>query len=214
MDICVIGGGNHANGELDDVYVELSNMMKPYAKILIIPFATENSRYESWLATIKQAFSIMEHVSVNLLNENLSEAEMNQAINEHDALFFIGGRPEKLINVMKTKGLIPTLKNFERLIIGYSAGSLAFCTDCIITKDKDYPETMVVDGLALVPFSVEVHYEDKIDGELLPLSTERKVYAIPNGSALFTKNGEPFKGINAIYAFHKLDKEKLHSFSG
>ncbi|MGE6376042.1 Type 1 glutamine amidotransferase-like domain-containing protein [Peribacillus muralis] len=213
MKICFIGGGNHANNELDEVYKELATMMKRDAKILIIPFATDHSRYESWLATINQAFSIMDHARVNLLNENLSEKEMKQAINEHDALYFIGGRPERLITVLEEKGLTPILRSFKGLIIGYSAGSLAFCTDCIMTKDKDYPETIVVDGLAFVPFSVEVHYEDKIDGELLPLSTRRKVYAIPNGSALFTKNGELYKVIHDIYFFQNMDKGKVHAFS-
>lgn len=201
MDICFIGGGNHANSELAEVYLELSNMMKPNAKILIIPFATDDSRYEGWLATVKKAFSIMEHANVDLLRENLSEQEMKQAIKGYDALYFIGGRPERLITVMENKGLTPILKNFNGLLIGYSAGSLAFCTDCIMTKDKDYPETIMIKGLALVEFSVEVHYEDKIDGELLPLSTERKIYAIPDGSALFTKNGELYKVVNDIYSF-------------
>lgn len=201
MDICFIGGGNHANSELAEVYLELSNMMKPHAKILIIPFATDVSRYEGWLATVKKAFSNMEHASVDLLRENLSEQEMQQALNEYDALYFIGGRPERLITVMENKGLTPILKNFNGLLIGYSAGSLAFCTDCIMTKDTDYPETIMIKGLALVEFSVEVHYKDKIDGELLPLSTERKIYAIPDGSALFTKNGELYKVVNDIYFF-------------
>ncbi|USK74261.1 hypothetical protein [Peribacillus frigoritolerans] len=76
MDICLIGGGNHNNNELGEVFLELSKMIKPEAKILIIPFATDNSRYESWMASIKQAFSIMENVSIELLNEDLSEKEM------------------------------------------------------------------------------------------------------------------------------------------
>ncbi|WP_285767191.1 Type 1 glutamine amidotransferase-like domain-containing protein [Peribacillus sp. SI8-4] len=201
MDICFIGSGSHANNDLDEVYLELSSRMNRDAKILIIPFATDASRYEGWLSTIKAAFSEMEHARVDILNENLTEEEMKQAINEHDVLYFIGGSPERLITLMEKKRLTPILKSFKGLLIGYSAGSLAFCTDCIITKDKDYPETIVVDGLALVTFSVEVHYENQIDAELLPLSSERKIYALPDGSALFTKNGEPSKVVKAIYCF-------------
>ncbi len=73
MDICFIGGGNHTNNELGEVFLELSKMIKRDAKLLIIPFATDNSRYESWMASIKQAFSIMENVSIELLNEDLSD---------------------------------------------------------------------------------------------------------------------------------------------
>ncbi|MGG0792161.1 Type 1 glutamine amidotransferase-like domain-containing protein [Peribacillus simplex] len=207
MEICFIGGGNHNNNELGEVFLELSKMIKPDAKILIIPFATDNSRYESWMASIRQAFSIMDNVSVELLNEDLSDKEMKRSIKEHDILYFIGGKPESLIHVVEEKGLAPIIKDFQGLIIGYSAGSLAFCNDCIITKDKDYPETVVIKGLGLVGFSVEVHYEDNIDGELIPLSNERKVYAIPNGSAIFSKNGELFKVVNDIYSFQNMKKE-------
>ncbi|MGG3477042.1 Type 1 glutamine amidotransferase-like domain-containing protein [Peribacillus frigoritolerans] len=211
MEICLIGGGNHKNNELGEVFLELSKMIKPEAKILIIPFATDNSRYESWMASITQAFLIMENVSIELLNEDLSDKEMKRSIMEHDILYFIGGKPERLIHVIEEKGLTPIIKNFQGLIIGYSAGSLAFGHDCIITKDKDYPETIVIKGLGLVGFSVEVHYEDNIDGELFPLSNERKIYAIPNGSAVFSKNGELYKGINDIYSFQNMKKEIVNS---
>ncbi|MED3998267.1 Type 1 glutamine amidotransferase-like domain-containing protein [Peribacillus frigoritolerans] len=213
MEICFIGGGNHLNNELGEVFLELSKIIKPDARILIIPFATDNSRYESWMANIKQAFSIMKNVSVELLNEDLSEKEMKKSIKEHDILYFIGGRPERLIHVIEEKGLTPIIKDFQGLIIGYSAGSLAFCNDCIITKDKDYPETIVIKGLELVDFSVEVHYEDKIDGELIPLSNERTVYAIPNRSAIFSKNGELFKVVNDIYSFQNMNKEIVNTKS-
>ncbi|MFE0508037.1 Type 1 glutamine amidotransferase-like domain-containing protein [Peribacillus butanolivorans] len=212
MEICFIGGGNHLNNELGEVFLELSKMIKPDAKILIIPFATDNSRYESWMESIKQAFSIMENVSVELLNEDLSEKEMKKSIKEHDVLYFIGGKPERLIHVIEEKGLTPIIKDFQGLIIGYSAGSLAFCNDCIITKDKDYPETIVIKGLGFVGFSVEVHYEDTIEGELIPLSNERMVYAIPNGSAIFSRNGELFKVVNDIYSFKNMKKEIVNSY--
>ncbi|MGW6234831.1 Type 1 glutamine amidotransferase-like domain-containing protein [Peribacillus butanolivorans] len=212
MEICFIGGGNHLNNELGEVFLELSKMIKPDAKILIIPFATDNSRYESWMESIKQAFSIMANVSVELLNEDLSEKEMKKSIKEHDVLYFIGGKPERLIHVIEEKGLTPIIKDFQGLIIGYSAGSLAFCNDCIITKDKDYPETIVIKGLGFVGFSVEVHYEDTIEGELIPLSNERMVYAIPNGSAIFSRNGELFKVVNDIYSFKNMKKEIVNSY--
>ncbi|MFJ9384217.1 Type 1 glutamine amidotransferase-like domain-containing protein [Peribacillus sp. NPDC101481] len=211
MDICFIGGGNHMNNELGEVFLELSKMIKRDAKLLIIPFATDNSRYESWMASIRQVFSIMDNISVDLLNEDLSDKEMKKSIKEHDILYFIGGKPERLIHVIEEKGLVPIIKDFQGLIIGYSAGSLVFSNDCIITKDKDYPVTVVINGLGLVGFSVEVHYDESIDGELFPLSNERKIYAIPNGSAIFSKNGELFKVANDIYSFQNMKKEIVNS---
>ncbi len=62
----------------------------------------------------KQAFSILENVSIELLNEDLSGKEMKESIKEHDISYFIGGKPERLIHVIEEKGLAPIIKRLSR----------------------------------------------------------------------------------------------------
>lgn len=88
-------------------------------------------------------------------------------------------------------GLLPIIRRFPGVLIGVSAGALALCKDCIMTKDEDYPETRIIEGMGFVDFSVEVHYHDGIDAELLPLSAGRTIFAIPDGCALMWEGRTP-----------------------
>lgn len=119
---------------------------------------------------------------IKLLDYRLTNQKMKNEIKDHDVLYFSGGRTEKLMERLHAKGLIQTIKSFSGLMVGVSAGVLLFCRDCIITKDEDYPKTQIIRGL---DFSVEVQYDGANDEELLPLSNERDIYAIPNSGAIF-----------------------------
>ena len=206
MEICFIGGGHVLKGELDDVFEELSKRIKPNATIVVVPFATEVSRYESWMESLERVFSNISNVTLSLLHEDLSKSEMISMINDSDALYLIGGRPEKLLKIIEEKELASIIRNYPGLLIGYSAGALAFCRDCILTKNEDYPETLVMEGLGLVDFSVEVHYNEVSDDELIALSAERPIYALSDGSAIFYKDGKIHKAVHDVVSFQKGEK--------
>lgn len=206
MELCFIGGGHVLKGELDEVFEELSKRIKPNSKVLVVPFATEISKYDSWMESLIQVFSKISNVTLDLLHEELSTKEMVSMINDSDVLYFIGGRPEKLLKIIEEKELASSIGNYPRLQIGYSAGALAFCRECILTKDDDYPESLVIKGLGLVDFSVEVHYNEASDDELFALSTERTIYAHPDGSAIFYRDGEIHKKVNDVILFQAKKK--------
>ena len=201
VELCFIGGGHVLKGELDEVLEELSKSIKPNANIVVVPFASDVYKYKSWMESLEQVFSNISNVTLDLLHEDLNTKEMISMINDSDALYFIGGRPEKLLKLIEEKELASSISNFPGLLIGYSAGALAFCEDCILTKDEDYPESLVMKGLGLVDFSVEVHYNEASDVELFALSTERTIYALPDGSAIFYKNGNIHKKVNDVISF-------------
>ena len=206
MELCFIGGGHVLKGELSEVLEELECKINPNAKVLIIPFATDESRYDSWMESMRQAFARIPNVTLGLLHEELSKEKMMAMIQAYDVLYFIGGQPERLLQVILDKELTATIRSFPGLMIGYSAGALAFCTDCILTKDEDYPDTIVLQGLGLVDFSVEVHYRPESDDELLTLSKGRTIYALPDGSAIFYKDGNIDTRVNNIITFENSNK--------
>ncbi|WP_225986263.1 Type 1 glutamine amidotransferase-like domain-containing protein [Psychrobacillus glaciei] len=203
-----MGGGNHLNNELKEVIHQLSNYVMTEHKVLIIPFATEVSKYEGWFKIIEQTFNIIGNKNVELLQFETDAHDMVRKISAHDVLYLIGGRPDLLMQRLHEKNLIPVIKQFQGLIIGYSAGALVLSNDCIISKDGDYPKTNVIKGIGLVDFSIEVHYEPSIDEEIIGLSNKREIYAIPNGSAIFS-DGTKIMCINEIYHFSNLKKEKI-----
>lgn len=206
MELCFIGGGHVLKGELDEVFEELSKRIKPKSQILVVPFATEVSKYDSWMDSLEQIFSIVSDVTLDILHEDHSKSEMVSMFNDSDVLYFIGGRPEKLLKIINDKELAATIRNYSGLLIGYSAGALAFCEECILTKDEDYPASLVIKGLGLVNFSVDVHYKETSDDELLLLSTGRTIYALPDGSAIFYKAGKIHKVVNEVISFQASNK--------
>ena len=209
MELCFIGGGHVLKGELDDVFEELSKRIKPNSHIVVIPFATDVAKYDSWMESLNQFFSSISNVTLNLLHEDLSKSEMITMINDCDGLFIVGGKPEKLLQIIEEKELALSIRNFPGLLIGYSAGALAFCDDCILTKDDDYAESLVIRGLGLVDFSVEVHYNETSDDELFKLSNDRTIYALPDGSAIFYKVGKIHKIVNDVTLFESMKKSML-----
>ncbi|MEK4520769.1 Type 1 glutamine amidotransferase-like domain-containing protein [Psychrobacillus sp. FSL W7-1493] len=211
MELCFIGGGHVLKGELDDVFEELECKISPNTKVLVVPFATDESRYESWMESLQQAFTRIPNVTLGLLHEKLSKEDMINMIEEYDVLYIIGGQPERLLQVILDKELTAAINSFPGLMIGYSAGALAFCTDCILTKDEDYPDTIILQGLGLVDFSVEVHYRPESDEELLTLSKDRTIYALPDGSAILYKNDTIHTRINEIITFKNGTKKKCFS---
>ena len=206
MRLCFIGGGNPLNKELDDVMYYLSNSIEIGNNILIIPFATENSKVDKWFTFLKKSFKDIGMEHIKLLDYQLTNQEMQKEIKQHSILYFTGGRPEKLMRILGEKELIQVIKEFSGLIVGVSAGALVFCEDCIITKDQYYLETQVIEGLGLVDFSVEVHYNGNNDKELFSLSANRDIYAIPNGSAIFWEDNV-VKPIHNVTLFRKRKKQ-------
>jgi cyanophycinase-like exopeptidase len=128
-----------------------------------------------------------------------------EKIGVSDLLYLTGGLPTALVKRLKTKGVDQLLRNYKRVIVGRSAGALVLGRKCIIT-DRDSKATKVIDGLGLVNFTVKVHYKPSKDAELIRLSKEERIFAIPAGSAL-VYDGGALSAIGEVFLF--MDGEKL-----
>ncbi|WP_141556828.1 Type 1 glutamine amidotransferase-like domain-containing protein [Bacillus sp. Marseille-P3800] len=202
MNIFLIGGGECFPSQLNHMV-----QMKNGSSILIIPFATELEKRYRWLRRLIKSLAHNGFKSVDILHQDLSLKRMKEKINQADLLYFTGGRPEELIKILNQKNLTKVIQSHHGAIIGYSAGALALCEECLITKDHVYPETKLIQGVGLIPFTVEVHYSPAIDIELTLWSKGRTIYALPNGSSLFY-DGEKIEVLGKIYVFQE-GKKKL-----
>ena len=119
-------GENPLNKELDDVMYYLSNSIDIGNSILIIPFASENSKVDKWFTSLKKSFKDIGMEHIKLLDYQLTNQEMQKEIKQHNILYFTGGRPEKLMRILVEKELIQVIKEFSELIVGVSAGALVF----------------------------------------------------------------------------------------
>ncbi len=200
--ICFIGGGRAETGELDRIIAELKHNIPAGASACIIPFATEVEKQVRWIKSATEFFQLLGVEQISVLDSTLSNAEMRGEINEHSILYFTGGRPELLIKQLETVRLIPVIQQFNGLLIGVSAGALAFCKDCLITKDNDYPDTFLLKGIGLVNFTVEVHYHEQIDNELMTFSSDKTIYGLRDGSALIYRDSRVFP-VGDIVSFNE-----------
>ncbi|MBU2616030.1 MAG: Type 1 glutamine amidotransferase-like domain-containing protein [Nanoarchaeota archaeon] len=174
----LIGGG-----DLDRVSEKIASEANG-DNFLIVPFATEKEKREKWVNAVKTAFLKFKDFNFDIVSENDSVIEIKKKIKDASIIFFTGGLPEKIIDEIKKLNIQDLLSNFEGVLVGYSAGALAFSKYCLITKDDDYKRTMIIRGLGLVNFTVSVHYDENEDNELINFSNILDIYAIPDKSMI------------------------------
>jgi peptidase E len=206
-----IGGGNYARGEIELIDQKLFELTQPKS-MTVVPFATTLPRRKEHFDVISTNYRKFGLRQITLVEESLNTSAAVEMLNGVDAIYLTGGWPEKLIDMIQRKNMTGPIHNHPGTIIGISAGALALCKECLITKDEDYPETMIVDGLGLVDFSVEVHYDPadpEREAELVTLSLGRTIYALPDGSGMITGHKEPIL-INPIYLFKDGRRERIN----
>jgi cyanophycinase-like exopeptidase len=130
--------------------------------------------------------------------------EIAKKVSGSDLLYLTGGLATALVKRLKTTGVDLLLRQYKCVIVGRSAGALALGRKCIITS-RDSKVTKVIDGLELVDFTVKVHYKPSKDAELMRLSEEDRIFAIPAGSAL-VYDGGALSAIGEVYLFQDGEK--------
>ncbi len=137
-----------------------------------------------------------------------STNKMEKGIREAGLVYIPGGDTEVLMQNIEERNLKPILRSLKSVLVGNSAGALAMCEEVILTKDEDVTETKVLPGLGLVPFSVEVHYDETHDKELFELSKDREIYAIPEKCVIAYDRKMNF--IGDIWKFSRGKREKIN----
>lgn len=88
-----------------------------------------------------------------------SNQEMLNKIANSDVLLLPGGAPDLFMKRLKEKKLLWLLKQYQGVVIGYSAGAMIQLENYHITPDEDYDQFSWQKGLGyLKNIDVEVHY--------------------------------------------------------
>jgi dipeptidase E len=133
--------------------------------------------------------------------------QIAQKTKRSDLIYLPGGVTRILVERIMDAKVDNILREYDKVIVGNSAGALALGRDCILTRGKHNKRTVISPGLGLVDFSVKVHYNPSKDRELKQLSHKRKIYAIPERSALIYENGS-ISCVGDIYLFQDGKKTK------
>ncbi len=174
-------------------------------RVLVFPWARAPSdKTKKRRKRLSNYFRDIGAGTVDFANYSENFKEISRKVESSDLVYLTGGLTTVLIERLKNKNIDPLLRNYDKIIVGRSAGALALCKKCLLT-DKRRRIVKMVDGLGLVDFGMKVHYRPSRDDELKRLSKEEKIYAIPECSAL-VYDQEFLSFIGDIYLFENGEK--------
>ncbi len=198
---------DYAEGALFD---RLKSYIKESMRVVVIAFSHYDSmmptsvEYDKYCGKGGEYFEIIanqfqkfgiKYENIELVHYFKDSIEvMKDKISQADIIFLTGGLPDKTIERLEEKDLIDSIKKFDGIIMGASAGALIQLPEYFCTPDEDYEKFIFCQGLDLVKKNiyVEVHYSDmNLLEEFKELKLKNKtIYAIPDGAGIVYSNSE------------------------
>lgn len=189
----------------DYMYYELKQYIKPNSKVCILSFSffnfhinskdDWNSWYEKgshYYLKMIDAFSIygISEENITFLNyyEDSKDVLINK-INNSDILYIPGGAPDQMYERIRDRDLLPVLQNYNKVVIGSSAGAMIQFDQYHISKDREYNKFQIHEGLNYInTFGIEVHFkprkQQKKGIRKVSKLINRPVFSIPDDSAI------------------------------
>ena len=185
----------------------IKDILKPDMKVIIVFFSYFNNLDEEtyfeyygleseYLTKIKDNFSEYNITSIEpIYYYNQSREEQLKLINNADVIYFPGGAPDLMMERIKEKELLDAFNNFNKIIIGSSAGAMIQLKNYHISKDNEYFKFKEYEGLNYIDeFFIEVHFERRRPQKSSMRKMHKKylkpVYIIPDDGMLVVNNKE------------------------
>lgn len=151
---------------------------KKYFEEIFLPFSTFGIKREQMI----------------YVNYFLDSAEViEKKILTADVLFLTGGAPDLFMKRIMSKNIMESLRRFNGVTIGCSAGAMIQLKKFHITRGPLYPNFMIVEGTRMIDLDIgiEVHYsgnEAQLDS-INKVSTEySSLLLLDNESGVVIKN--------------------------
>ena len=204
----LLGGENTHKRDAQEVNQRAFNDAGKAPRVLVFSWA--RASFDKTYLKSKLLFNYFRSLgasTINTVDYSCTPTEIKEKISDADLVYLTGGVPSVLVERLKKSGIRSLLKDFEGVIVGRSAGALALCQKCVVTY-RSTSEVKVIDGLGLVDLTLKAHYKLGIDENLIELSKEQDIFAVPKGSALVYDNGN-LSFINNVYLFRKGERQTL-----
>lgn len=176
-------------------------------KIFVLDFARHGEKISRKKIQDTEYFGSMDANILGFATDLDSEGDLINLINESEILYLPGGSTELLLERISEKGLVSTIKSYNKVIIGNSAGAYACCNEYFKIREN---EVETIPSLGLVDLSCKAHYREDFDEELMKYSLTKDIYGVPEGSAIIVEDGEKIKFFNEVFLFSKGKKTKAN----
>lgn len=152
--------------------------------VVVFPWTSrEKVRQDTYRRLMVDYFKGLGAKGVRFVEPSLPYPDMVKLVEQSDLIYLPGGDPKVLIERLRNTGAAHLLANYDKVILGNSAGAVALCAEYVLLAE-DSDAFTVSSGLGLVDVGVAVHYDPYMDAQLENLSTSRNIFAIPEGGAV------------------------------
>lgn len=164
--------------------------LKKFNTIVYIPTYPDNKEKCEELSKSEKFKNIGINFEKNIvLNNSYSAKKIQEIISKNELFFLYGGNPYKQIEFIEKYNIAEMIKN--KVIIGLSAGSINMCKNAICTKDEDFEKSNLYQGMGLLNFSIEPHFDcSKTDvlKDLKNFSKVTDIYALEDDAYIIIED--------------------------
>ncbi|SAL40068.1 dipeptidase PepE [Caballeronia humi] len=170
-------------------------------RVLFVPYAAVTFSFDTYEGLVKPVFERLGYA----LESIHRSADPRAAIESAEAIAVGGGNTFALLKRMYDAGLVDAIRARVKAgtpYVGWSAGSNVACPTIRTTNDMPIVQPPTLRALGLVPFQVNPHFisgkpvghngesrEERL-AEFLDINSPEQVFALPEGSALYTDGTE------------------------
>lgn len=176
----------------DDIAKKFKKDLERFNTIVYIPTYPENKEKCESLSKSENFKNIGINFEKSIVLSNYcSDKELQKIINENELFFLYGGNPFRQIDFINKHNITELIRN--KVIIGLSAGSINMCKNAICTKDEDFEKSEMYQGMGLVDFSIEPHFNInnlEVLDDLKKYSKHTNIYALENDAYIIVEESK------------------------
>jgi len=185
----LLGGENVAKRSAKEVNDRAFRDAGDTPAVVVFPWARASfDRIYGKRKILSDYFISLGACTVDFIEYSDSTAAIAQKIASSNLIYLTGGLVNALVERLSKMGVDSLLKDYDRVIVGRSAGALALCKKYVITF-RNNQKARLIAGLGLADLTLKAHYKPQKDSTLQLLSTGRKIYAVPSRSAIVYEDG-------------------------
>ena len=155
----------HGSGYLDHCAAEITGFLgREVQRILFVPYAIQNC--ETYAQTVRERVSALGY-ALDSVHTATGHDGARAAVARAQAIFIGGGNTFRLLTELYAYSLIDAIRarvGQGMPYMGASAGSNVACITIKTTNDMPIVHPPTFDALALVPFNLNPHYQDPVEG--------------------------------------------------
>lgn len=184
---------DNTNGVVNQIkdYLTGNNKM-----VFLVSDPNDHEKNEAYAKRTFDSFSKSGIIFENkILINGKYQGNIVEEIKTSDLVFLSGGKTEVQMKFFEYIGLKEILKDYNGLIIGQSAGALNLATNvlCSPEEEEEIGKNYKWSGLGKTNINIEPHFvlnvvnelDIKLREELLKISSEKRIYAICDGTHIF-----------------------------